>query len=44
MDLSSITDAVAIGAVTTGIIAMGALKILPNVARWGANKLANFFR
>lgn len=44
MDFSSITGGVDVAAVTTGIIAMGALMILPNVARWGAKKLAGFFR
>lgn len=44
MDFSSIISAVAVGAVSAGIIAMGAIKIVPNVARWGTNKLVSFFR
>jgi len=44
LDLSSITAAVSIAGVVAGIIAMGALKIQPNVAKWAANKLAGFFR
>lgn len=44
MDFSSITAAVSVGAVSTAIIAMGAIKILPNVAKWATNKLVGFFR
>lgn len=43
MDFSSISSAVDISTVSVGIIAMGALMIVPNVARWAAKKLANFF-
>lgn len=43
MDFSSISAAVDISTVSTAIIAMGALMIVPNVARWAAKKLANFF-
>ena len=43
MDFSSISAAVSIGTVVTAIIAMGAIKILPNVAKWATNKLAGFF-
>ncbi len=43
MDFSSITSAVDIGTVATAIIAMGAIMILPNVAKWATKKLANFF-
>lgn len=42
-DYSSIVTAVSIGGVVTAIIAMGAVKIAPNVARWATNKIANFF-
>lgn len=42
-DYSSITSAVSIGTVSAAIIAMAAIKILPNVAKWAGNKLANFF-
>lgn len=44
MDFTAIISAVALGTVTAGIIAMGAVKIVPNVARWGTNKLVSFFR
>lgn len=44
MDFSSLTDAVSLSTVTTAIIAMGALMIVPNVARWGVRKIAGFFR
>jgi hypothetical protein len=44
MDFSSITSAVSVAGVAAAIIAMGALKIGPNVAKWAANKLASFFR
>lgn len=44
MDFTAITSAVALGAVSLGIIAMGAIKIVPNVAKWGTNKLVSFFR
>lgn len=44
MDFSALTDAVNVATVTTAIIAMGAIKIVPNVAKWGVNKIANFFR
>ncbi|MGY1488697.1 hypothetical protein ACW4YW_04715 [Methylobacillus pratensis] len=44
MDFSSIADAVVVTGLAAAIIGMGAVKIAPNVAAWGANKLANFFR
>jgi len=44
MDLSAITSAVDVSTVAVAIIAMGALKVGPNVAKWAANKLASFFR
>lgn len=43
MDFSAISAAVDISTVATAIIAMGALMIVPNVARWATKKLANFF-
>lgn len=43
MDFSSVSGAVDISTVATAIIAMGALMIVPNVARWAVKKLANFF-
>ena len=44
LDFSSITSAVSVAGVSAAIIAMGALKVGPNVAKWAANKLASFFR
>lgn len=44
MDFTSITEAVVVTGLVAGIIAMGVVKIGPNVAKWGANKLAGFFR
>ena len=43
MDFSAITAAVDVSTVAAAIIAMAAIKIVPNVARWAGNKLANFF-
>jgi uncharacterized protein involved in high-affinity Fe2+ transport len=43
LDFSPITQGVSVGTVALAIIAMGAIKIVPNIAKWGANKLANFF-
>lgn len=44
MDLSPITSAVDVTTVAVAIIAMAALKVGPNVAKWAGNKLAGFFR
>lgn len=44
MDLSSITAAVSVAGVSAAIIAMGAVKIVPNVASWATKKLVGFFR
>lgn len=44
MDLSAITSAVDVTTVAAAIIAMAALKVGPNVAKWAGNKLAGFFR
>lgn len=43
-DYSGITSAVDVSTVTLAIIAMAALKVGPNVAKWAGNKLASFFR
>lgn len=43
LDFSGVTAAVDISTVAAAIIAMAAIKILPNVAKWAGNKLANFF-
>lgn len=42
-DYATITAAVAVGGVVTAIVAMGAVKIAPNVAKWATNKLVSFF-
>ncbi|CAG9183006.1 hypothetical protein LMG23992_04881 [Cupriavidus laharis] len=44
VDYSSITAAVAVGGVSAAIVAMGAVKIVPNVTKWATNKLVSFFR
>ena len=44
MDFSDITAAVSVATVSAAIIAMGAVKIGPNVAKWATNKLVSFFR
>jgi hypothetical protein len=41
---AAITSAVDVSTVATGIVAMGALMVVPNVARWAVRKLAGFFR
>lgn len=43
MDFSTISSAVDVSTVATAIIGMGALMILPSVAKWGAKKIATFF-
>lgn len=43
-DYSTIGAAVSVGGVITAIVAMGVLKVGPNVAKWATNKLASFFR
>lgn len=44
MDFSAITAAVDVGTVTAGLVAMGAIMVVPNVARWAVRKLAGFFK
>jgi hypothetical protein len=44
MDFSDITAAVSIATVSAAIIALGAVKIVPNVASWATKKLVGFFR
>lgn len=44
MDFSTLTSAVDVSTVTTAILAIGAIMILPNVARWGVRKVVGFFR
>lgn len=43
MDFTSITNAVSLAGVSTAIIAMAAIMIVPNVAKWAAKKLVTFF-
>lgn len=43
-DYTSIVAAVSLAGVAGSIIAMGAVKIVPNVASWGTKKLVSFFR
>lgn len=42
-DFSSVTSGVDASTIVTAIVAMGAIMILPNVAKWGVKKLATFF-
>lgn len=39
-----IIAAVSLAGLSAGFIAMGGVKIVPNVTRWGVNKLVSFFR
>lgn len=43
-DFSSLITGLAAGGVITSIVAMGVIKIGPNFAKWGTNKLVGFFR
>lgn len=43
-DLSTLTGAVSMGVVVTGLVAMGAIKIVPNATKWAVNKLSSFFK
>lgn len=43
-DFADIVGAVSMAAVVGGIVAMGAVKIVPNATKWAVNKLAGFFR
>jgi hypothetical protein len=42
-DYSSVTSGVDASTIVLAIVAMGAIMILPNVAKWGVKKLATFF-
>lgn len=44
MDFTDIIAAVSAGTIVAAILSMGAVKILPNVAKWGTNKVVGFFR
>ncbi|WP_281178452.1 hypothetical protein [Thauera butanivorans] len=43
MDFSSLTSAVDTGDVVAAMIAMGAIMIVPSVAKWAVKKIATFF-
>jgi hypothetical protein len=43
MDFAPILAAVDVDTVAVAILAMAAIKIGPNVAKWAGNKLAGFF-
>lgn len=43
LDFGPLTSAVDVGTIAVAIIALAAIKIGPNVAKWAGNKLANFF-
>ncbi|WP_211453027.1 hypothetical protein [Collimonas antrihumi] len=42
-DFSSISSGIDASTIVTAIVAMGAIMILPGVAKWGSKKLATFF-
>jgi len=44
MDFTAITSAVDATTVVAALSAIAAVKILPNVARWGYSKVINWFR
>lgn len=44
MDLSSLTGAVDLTSVGVAILAIGALKVVPEVVRYGAKKVISFIR
>lgn len=43
-DFTTIYGGLAVGGLVAAMVAQGGLKALPNFARWGANKVAGFFR
>lgn len=44
MDFSKLTSAVDATAIVAGLTAIAAIKILPNVARWGYNKVISWVK
>lgn len=44
MDFTAITSAVDATTIVAGLTAIAAVKILPNVARWGYNKVIGWIR
>lgn len=43
-DYATITAAVSVAGIVAGLVAMGAVKIVPNASKWAINKLVSFFR
>lgn len=43
MDLSALTDAISLGTVVAGIIAVGALKMAPKLARYAVTAIGRMF-
>ena len=43
IDFTAVTGAVDATTVVTAIVAMGAIMILPSVAKWAVKKVATFF-
>lgn len=43
LDLSPISAAVDVGTIVVAVVALGAIMMGPNVAKWASKKLANFF-
>lgn len=43
-DYAPITAALVVGGLVAAIVGAAAIKAGPNLAKWGANKIANFFR
>lgn len=43
LDLASLTAAVDLGNIIAGFLAMGALMIAPNAAKWAIKKVVSFF-
>lgn len=44
VDFSTVLAGIAATTIVSAILAAGAIKAAPNFAKWGVNKLANFFR
>jgi len=43
-DFTSLTSAIDLSTVATAILAVAALMVVPNVAKWGARKVMSFIR
>lgn len=44
LDMTSIIAVPAAAVIVTSIVAMGAIKIAPNFAKWAVNKVVGFIR